>query len=89
MTIGDIVLERERLLARCDRQRESISALAAQFSGTLKVADTAISGVKYLRRHPVLLSVVVAAFTAARGRGMFKWAQRGLLAWRAYRTLQS
>jgi hypothetical protein len=89
MTMSDIVREREQLLARCDRQREYVAALTGQFSGTLKVADTAIAGVKYLRRHPVMFSVIVAVLTAARGRGMLKWAQRGFLAWRAYRSLQN
>ena len=89
MTMSDIVREREQLLARCDTQRQYVAALAGQFSGTLKIADTAIAGVRYLRRHPVILSAFVAVLTASRGRGMLKWAQRGFLAWRAYRSLQN
>ena len=89
MTMSQLMRERDQLLARCEKQRDYLGALTGQFAGTLNIADTAVSGVRYLRRHPVLLSVVVAAFTAARGRGILKWAQRGFLAWRAYRSLQS
>jgi hypothetical protein len=87
--MSDIVREREQLLARCDRQREYVGALAGRFAGPLKIADGAIAGVKYLRSHPLLLGVITAAVAASHGRGMVKWARRGFLAWRAYRALQS
>ena len=89
MTMSDIVREREQLLARCDRQREYVGALAGQFAGTLKIANGAVAAVKYLRSHPVLLGVIAAALATSRGRGMVKWARRGFLAWRAYRALHN
>jgi hypothetical protein len=87
--MSEIVREREQLLARCDRQREYLGALTVQFAGPLKIADGALTGVKYVRSHPVLLGVITAALAVSRGRGMVKWARRGFLAWRAYRALQS
>jgi hypothetical protein len=89
MTLGEVMREREQLLERCDTQRQYVGALAGQFAGTLKIADGAVAGIKYLRSHPVLLGIAAAALAAARGRGILKWARRGFLAWRAYRTLRN
>jgi hypothetical protein len=88
MTISDVAYKREQLLARCDAQREDLAALIEQFAGPLKIADGAIAGVRYFRSHPLALGAVTALLAAARGRGLWKWVKRGLLAWRAYRALR-
>jgi hypothetical protein len=42
---------------------------------------------RYVRERPVVIGALAALFAATRGRGTWKWAQRGVLAWRAWRTL--
>jgi YqjK-like protein len=78
--------KRARLLARCATQRDDLTVLIRQLDGPIKVADRGIAGVRYLRDHPLVLGAVVALFAVIRGRGPWKWAQRGLIAWRAYRA---
>jgi hypothetical protein len=89
VTTIDVERKREQLLARCDAQREYLAGLAEQFAGPLKIADGALAGARYLRNHPLALGAVTAVFAASRGRGVWKWARRGFLAWRAYRALRT
>ena len=89
MTIRDVEYKREVLLARCAAQRDDLAMLARQLSGPLKIADGAIAGVRYLRDHPLALGALTALLAASRGRSAWTWAQRGLLAWRAYRALRT
>ena len=85
----DIMLQRERLIALCDAQRDDIAVLVRQLDGPIKVADRGIAGVQYLRDHPLVLGVLVGALTLMRRRGLWKWAQRGFVAWRGYRALRA
>jgi hypothetical protein len=82
----NILQKRERLLALCAAQREDLARVTLQLDGVFKVADRGISGVRYLRQHPVACGVVVALFAVVQRRGLWKWTQRGLIAWRAYRA---
>jgi hypothetical protein len=78
--------KRERLLALCAAQRDELGRLTQQLDGVIKVADRGIAGVRYLRKHPVACGVVVGLFAVIQRRGMLKWTQRALIAWRAYRA---
>ncbi len=57
-----------------------------QLEGPLRVADRGISIVRYLRERPLAIVAVAALVTAGRSHGLWKWAQRGFVAWRAYRA---
>jgi hypothetical protein len=82
----NILQKRERLLALCAAQRDELGRLTQQLDGVIKVADRGIAGVRYLRKHPVACGVVVGLFAVIQRRGMLKWTQRALIAWRAYRA---
>ncbi len=82
----DTMLARERLLARCAAQRDDLAALSQELEGPLKLADRAVAGVRYVREHPLLLGAAVAALAVVQQRGLWKWARRGFVAWRAYRA---
>ena len=83
----EIMRRRERLLARCDAQRVELTALARRWEGPLKVADRAVAGLNYLRNHPLVLGAAVALLAVIQRRGLWGWARRGFMLWRAYRTL--
>lgn len=85
----EVMRQRERLLARCEAQRAEIAALVPEWEGRIRVADRVIAGINYLRHHPVILGVLVAALTIVQRRGWWVWAQRGLVLWRGYRALRS
>ena len=89
MTISDVAYKREQLLARCAAQRDELAMLTVQLSGPRKIADGAIGAVRYLRNHPLAVGALTALLAASRGRSAWTWAQRGLLAWRAYRALRN
>jgi hypothetical protein len=81
-----IMHERERLLALCAVQRDDLAAAVRQLDGPIKIADHGFAGARYLRDHPLVLGAVVAVIAVLRRRGPWKWAQRGFIAWRAYRA---
>ena len=83
----EILLKRERLLALCAAQRDDLATLTRRLDGPLKLADRGIACVQYLRDHPLLLGALAAVGTVTHKRGLWKWAQRGFLAWRAYRAI--
>ena len=87
--IIDIMVKRERLLARCATQRDDLTLLAQQLEGPLKVADRAVAAVHYLRRHPVVLGAAVALLAAIERRRLWIWARRGFVVWRTYRSLRN
>lgn len=78
--------KREMLIALCAAQRDDLARLMPQLDGAFKVADRGLSGVRYLRAHPVVCGAAVAVFAVVQRRGLWKWTQRALIAWRAYRA---
>jgi hypothetical protein len=84
----DILLKRERLLVQCAVQRDELAALTREFQGPLQVGDRAVAAARYLREHPLVLGAVVAMLAVVQRRGLWKWASRGFMAWRAWRTLK-
>lgn len=84
----EVMRERERLLARCHAQRGEIAALVVQLEGPIAIADRVIAGINYLRQHPLILGVLVAALAVVQRRGWWGWAQRGFVLWRAYRAFR-
>ena len=78
---------RLHLIALCAAQRDELQSLVARMEGPVAVVDRGLSVVRYVRARPVVIGVLAALLAATRGRGAWKWAQRGVLAWRAWRTL--
>ena len=88
-TLIDIMVKRERLLARCSAQRDDLAAIAQQWQGPLQVADRVVAAVQYLRRHPLVLGAAVAMAAVIERRHLWKWGQRGFVAWRTYGLLKA
>ena len=79
--------DRAELLARCAAQRADLAVVMDQLARPLKIVDRGISCARYLRNRPFVLAALAALLTSSRGRGAWKWAQRGFVAWRAFRAL--
>jgi hypothetical protein len=86
-SIVGIMIARERLLARCDAQRDQLAVLAQELQGPLHVADRALGAVNYVRRHPVVLGAAIAALAVFGRRNLWRWLRRGFVVWRTYRLL--
>lgn len=83
----DNARRKERLLARCEGQRAQIAQTYNRWQEPVRILDRAWAVVQFLRLHPAALAVAVAAAMVFGRRLLFTWAGRGLLAWRAWRTL--
>lgn len=83
----DVARRKERLIARCDGQRLLVAQTLRRWEQPARAIDRAWSVVHFLRHHPVALALAVAGAMVLGRRHLFKWAGRGLFAWRAWRTL--
>ena len=83
----DVALRKERLLARCDGQRVVIAQAYRRWQAPARIIDRAWTVAQFLRTHPAVVMVAVAAAMVVGRRNLFAWAGRGLIAWRAWRSL--
>lgn len=81
-TLIDVLVERERLLARCARQRDAVAAACEALSGPAAVVDRLAAGGRFVARHPLALAGALATLMALRGRSVLKLAMRGVAFWR-------
>ncbi len=79
--------KRDLLIALCDAQRDQLGILTARLEAPLRIADRGVAVCRFLRDRPLIVGAIAAVLAARRGRGIFKWAQRGLVVWRAYRSV--
>lgn len=85
----EIARRKERLIARADAQRVLIAASLDSLRGPIAIADKGLEAAHFLRAHPLLVTVAVAAVVVLRGRGILSLAGRGYAAWRAWKSLSS
>ena len=85
--------ERGRLLERIAAQRHALSQQLTPLRGVLNVSDRAArlaqEGKSFVRQHPLAVSAVVAALVLLKPRTVLRWTQRGLLAWRTWRSIHT
>jgi len=90
----ELARRREALIARCEEQRRQVAEVAQPLKSASRIADGALGIARYVRAHPLLIGVAVAAaMIASRGR-MLRWVgialpivSAGLSAGRALRKL--
>lgn len=80
---------RAALIAQCSVQRAEIAAHTRGLAGPMRVADRLSNALGYVRRHPLVFGASIATFAVTQRRGIVKWGQRALLAWRAWNALRS
>lgn len=79
---------KERLIARAQRQRSEIAAGLRRWEQPMSVIERGISIARYLKAHPVLVVVAVAAAAVLGRRNFTRWIGSGLVAWRAWRSMR-
>jgi YqjK-like protein len=80
---------RAALIARSAHQRETLAQATETLRKPLAFVDRGISALGHLARHPLLMAGTVALVAVLRPRRqMFRWAQRGWLAWRIFRGIR-
>jgi small neutral amino acid transporter SnatA (MarC family) len=83
--LAQIQVRRERLLAKAAAQRDEVTLLLSPWATPLAVADRGVAVVTYVRAHPSLALVAVAALVVLSPKRAFRWARTGFAAWRGYR----
>jgi hypothetical protein len=83
--LAQIHARREHLLVTAAAQREELALLLEPWRAPLAVADRAVAVVAYVRAHPSIVLVAVAALVVLSPRRAFRWARRAFGVWRGYR----
>ena len=85
--------ERGELLKRIVVQRASLAGQLVPLQNASSIADRAVgllrTGMQFLRDHPVAVALAVSAFGLRKPGRSWRWLQRGLFAWRSWRTLKA
>ena len=77
------------LKARIDAQRLQLARHVVPLEKALAVGDRALEGVDWLKHHPAVVGVAVAAVVIARPKRAWRWARRGIFVWRGWQTLKN
>lgn len=83
--LAQIHARRERLLAKAAAQRDEVALLLTPWHAPLAVADKGLTVATYLRAHPSIVIVAVAALVVLSPKRAFRWARRAFAVWRSYR----
>jgi hypothetical protein len=83
--LAQIHARRERLLAKAAAQRDEVALLLTPWHAPLAVADKGLTVAAYLREHPSIVIVAVAALVVLSPKRAFRWARRSFAVWRGYR----
>lgn len=86
--LQQLMLKKQRLLARSSDLRERLIEQSAGFSPAFSFADRLHDGIATLRRHPEWVVGAAVFVLVARPRFVWRWAKRGLVGWRLWRTVQ-
>ena len=83
--LGQIHVRRERLLAKAAVQREEVALLLEPWHAPLAVVDRGVAVAAYVREHPSIVIVAVAALVLLSPKRAFRWGRRAFAVWRGYR----
>jgi YqjK-like protein len=82
-TRKQLAAQRAKLITQAAHQRAELTLAFASLHGPLALADKGLHALRYLGKHPVLLSAGVAiVFALRRPKRWFLLLESGWLAWR-------
>ncbi|KQP47605.1 YqjK family protein [Pseudorhodoferax sp. Leaf274] len=92
-SLAELERERGRLLERIGAQRSQLPTQFAPVAHLLqfgeRVAQTVQAARDFVQRHPWAMGTVGALLVLRRPRSIGRWAKRGLLIWRTWRTARN
>jgi len=77
---------KERLIARAEQQRTVISASVLRLRKAISIVDRGLAIARYLKAHPIVVAIAVSAAAVVGRRNLLRWAGRGWVAWRFWRS---
>ena len=89
--VNELHERRGRLLERIATQRGALRSdlqpVVVSLAAVDRLLARARAGSDYVRQHPHVMALSVAALLAVRPKRAWRWAKRGLFAWQTWRTL--
>ena len=89
----ELQLQRGRLLERIENQRTQLARQTKPVDRLLHLGDRASAIARECKRtameNPLTLALVVGVIVVLRPRTVWRWTQRGFLAWRGYGAIRS
>lgn len=85
--IIELTRRKERLIATAAAQRAGLASAFRELRGPIAAVDRVAAATRFLRSHPVLVAVLVAALVVYRRRGVIGLATRAVAAWRMWRVM--
>lgn len=85
--LRQLAARRQQLIALAAAQRTALAYDVAPWRARLTWVDRSVAGIRYVRRHPVLMMGAALLLAALRKRQTGKWLQRGWLMWQLGRRL--
>ncbi|HUO43743.1 MAG TPA: YqjK-like family protein [Burkholderiales bacterium] len=82
----ELAQRRERLLARVEQQRSAIAAEWQAWEKPAALVDRGVAVAGFLKSHPLLIAIGVAAVVVLRLHKLRKWLGRGWMLWRVWRS---
>jgi hypothetical protein len=86
--LSQLAARRQQLVALSAAQRATLAYDLEPWRARLALVDRGVAGIRYVRRHPVLMLGGALVFAALRLRQTGKWLQRGLLVWQIGRSFR-
>ena len=87
--LTEVLVRRERLLARAERERTAIASTYRRLAAPAAAIDRIVAIGWFLRSHPVAVAGGVAGIMVLRARSVGKLAARGLGLWRLLRRART
>lgn len=84
----DLAAKKQRLLVASASHRAQLASCAAGAQPLFSGADKVLTGVQWLRQHPVLIAASSAAFFVLRPRLLVKLAMRGYSTWQLFQGMR-
>lgn len=83
----EIALKKQRLLIKSEDLRNEFGYNGRGVEPAFQVADTAVAGVHWLKRHPEVVAGVAVTLVVARPRVVWRWGRRAYTGWKAWQQL--
>lgn len=84
--LAEITRRKERLIGRAAAQRAAMADAWHYWQQPAHAVDRGIAAARFLKSHPLLVGVGVAAAVVLGRRNLLGWISRGWVMWRALRS---
>jgi len=84
----ELATRRGELTAVIAMQRQTLGSAAVPLQALCGVGDRVSDGAGWLKRHPGIVAVAVAAVVILRPKRTYRWARNAFFLWRGWKKLR-